>query len=177
MTVSWHLGLKFFFFFFKREWKKISIITSPIIPSTYHHSCESWSRRKEEIISGSATALPIHHTVTRLEARKNARVVDGWTRDKSWEGVFLVYSADTKCTPTFPLRLSSSSGGSSGGAMSPECSGYFDADGAQVDGFFCPRPGNAATAVYCCGFNDVKYCCDDPNSFYPYEYSYMWWLR
>ncbi|XP_075875841.1 protein shisa-like-2A [Nelusetta ayraudi] len=60
--------------------------------------------------------------------------------------------------------------------MSPECSGYFSADGAQVDGFFCPRPGSAATAIYCCGFNDVKYCCDDPNSFYPYEYSYMWWL-
>lgn len=58
-----------------------------------------------------------------------------------------------------------------------ECSAYSSADGAFVDGFSCPRAGNAAAAVYCCGFNDVKYCCDDPNSFFPYEYGYMWWLR
>lgn len=61
--------------------------------------------------------------------------------------------------------------------MSAECSSYHSADGVFVDGFSCPRPGNAADAVHCCGFNDVKYCCDDPNSFYPYEYGYMWWLR
>ncbi|XP_030016769.1 protein shisa-like-2A isoform X2 [Sphaeramia orbicularis] len=60
--------------------------------------------------------------------------------------------------------------------MSTKCSSYISADGAFVDGFSCPKPGNAAAAVYCCGFNDVKYCCDDPNSFYPYEYGYMWWL-
>ncbi|XP_070775729.1 protein shisa-like-2A [Enoplosus armatus] len=60
--------------------------------------------------------------------------------------------------------------------MSAECSSYYSADGVFVDGFSCPRPGNATTAVYCCGFNDVKYCCDDPNSFFPYEYGYMWWL-
>lgn len=58
-----------------------------------------------------------------------------------------------------------------------ECTAYSSADGAFVDGFSCPRPGNGATAIYCCGFNDVKYCCDDPNSFFPYEYGYMWWLR
>ncbi|KAK5919071.1 hypothetical protein CgunFtcFv8_022998 [Champsocephalus gunnari] len=60
--------------------------------------------------------------------------------------------------------------------MSAECSSYSNADGAFVDIFSCPRAGNAAVAVYCCGFNDVKYCCDDPNSFFPYEYGYMWWL-
>lgn len=58
-----------------------------------------------------------------------------------------------------------------------ECGAYSSAEGALVDGFSCPRPGNAASAVYCCGFNDVKYCCDDPNSFFPYDYEYMWWLR
>lgn len=58
-----------------------------------------------------------------------------------------------------------------------ECSAYSSAEGALVDAFSCPRPGNAASAVYCCGFNDVKYCCDDPNSFFPYDYGYMWWLR
>ncbi|XP_010778601.1 heterogeneous nuclear ribonucleoprotein F-like [Notothenia coriiceps] len=60
--------------------------------------------------------------------------------------------------------------------MSAECSSYSNTDGAFVDGFSCPRAGNAAVAVYCCGFNDVKYCCDDPNSFFAYEYGYMWWL-
>lgn len=58
-----------------------------------------------------------------------------------------------------------------------ECSAYHRTDGAFVAGFSCPGPGKAAAAVYCCGFNDVKYCCDDPNSFFPYEYDYMWWLR
>ncbi|XP_028329014.1 protein shisa-like-2A [Gouania willdenowi] len=60
--------------------------------------------------------------------------------------------------------------------MSADCSSYFSADGLFVDGFSCPKAGSAAAAVYCCGFNDVKYCCDDPNSFFPYEYGYMWWL-
>ncbi|XP_024130209.1 protein shisa-like-2A [Oryzias melastigma] len=60
--------------------------------------------------------------------------------------------------------------------MSADCSSYYNTDGGFVEGFSCPKPGNAAFAVYCCGFNDVKYCCDDPNSFFPYEYSYMWWL-
>ncbi|XP_041660325.1 protein shisa-like-2A [Cheilinus undulatus] len=60
--------------------------------------------------------------------------------------------------------------------MSAKCSSYYSADGVLVDGFSCPKLGNAAAAIYCCGFNDVKYCCDDPNSFFPYEYGYMWWL-
>uniref|UniRef100_A0A3Q0RZ58 Shisa like 2A n=1 Tax=Amphilophus citrinellus TaxID=61819 RepID=A0A3Q0RZ58_AMPCI len=57
-----------------------------------------------------------------------------------------------------------------------ECSSYYSADGVFVDSFSCPKPGNAAAAIYCCGFNDIKYCCDDANSFFPYEYGYMWWL-
>ncbi|KAM6918788.1 protein shisa-like-2B [Xenentodon cancila] len=60
--------------------------------------------------------------------------------------------------------------------MSAECSSYYNTNGVFVEGFSCPKPGNAAFSVYCCGFNDVKYCCDDPNSFFPYEYGYMWWL-
>ncbi|XP_029930703.1 protein shisa-like-2A [Myripristis murdjan] len=60
--------------------------------------------------------------------------------------------------------------------MSAECSSYYSADSVFVDGFSCPKPGNDAGAVFCCGFNDIKYCCDDPNSFFPYEYGYMWWL-
>lgn len=60
--------------------------------------------------------------------------------------------------------------------MSADCTDYYRTDGVFVDGFSCPKPGNAA-AVYCCGFNDVKYCCDDPKGFFPDEYGYMWWLR
>ncbi|XP_060792643.1 protein shisa-like-2A [Neoarius graeffei] len=61
-------------------------------------------------------------------------------------------------------------------SVSAECTGYYNAEREFISSFTCPRPGGDAHAVYCCGFNDVKYCCDDPNSFFPYEYEYMWWL-
>ncbi|XP_068809261.1 protein shisa-like-2A [Struthio camelus] len=61
--------------------------------------------------------------------------------------------------------------------MSAECSSYLSADKVLVSGFSCPRAGGDARAVFCCGFQDVKYCCDDPHSFFPYEHGYMWWLR
>ncbi|GAA6087873.1 protein shisa-like-2A [Tachysurus ichikawai] len=60
--------------------------------------------------------------------------------------------------------------------MSAECTSYYSAERDFISAFTCPRPGGDARALYCCGFNDVKYCCDDPNSFFPYEYGYMWWL-
>ncbi|KPP70202.1 membrane protein FAM159A-like [Scleropages formosus] len=60
--------------------------------------------------------------------------------------------------------------------MSADCTSYYSAEKALVEGFTCPKPEGDARAVFCCGFNDVKYCCDDPNSFFPYEYGYMWWL-
>ncbi|CAL8278538.1 unnamed protein product [Lota lota] len=60
--------------------------------------------------------------------------------------------------------------------MSAECTSYYTAEKVFVDGFSCPKPGNDARSVFCCGFNDIKYCCDDPDSFFPYEYGYMWWL-
>uniref|UniRef100_A0A8C5J502 Shisa like 2A n=1 Tax=Junco hyemalis TaxID=40217 RepID=A0A8C5J502_JUNHY len=56
------------------------------------------------------------------------------------------------------------------------CSSYLNADKVLVSGFSCPRAGGDARAVFCCGFQDIKYCCDDPHSFFPYEHSYMWWL-
>ncbi|XP_042319234.1 protein shisa-like-2A isoform X1 [Sceloporus undulatus] len=63
--------------------------------------------------------------------------------------------------------------------MSADCASYMDAQQVLVSAFRCPRreEGDEASAVYCCGFQDVKYCCDDPNSFFPYQHSYMWWLR
>uniref|UniRef100_A0A8C8HVF7 Shisa N-terminal domain-containing protein n=1 Tax=Oncorhynchus tshawytscha TaxID=74940 RepID=A0A8C8HVF7_ONCTS len=61
--------------------------------------------------------------------------------------------------------------------MSAECTSYYSADNVFVNGSSCPKAGGDARAAFCCGFNDIKYCCDDPNSFFPYEYGYMWWLR
>ncbi|KAK1165067.1 protein shisa-like-2A [Acipenser oxyrinchus oxyrinchus] len=61
--------------------------------------------------------------------------------------------------------------------MSSACLSYYSAERVLVEAFTCPKPENDASAVHCCGFNDMKYCCDDPNSFFPYEYEYMWWLR
>ncbi|XDV46471.1 hypothetical protein PO909_014360 [Leuciscus waleckii] len=60
--------------------------------------------------------------------------------------------------------------------MNADCAGYYNAENVFVSGFTCPKPDSDARAIFCCGFNDVKYCCDDPNSFFPYEYGYMWWL-
>ncbi|XP_004639278.1 membrane protein FAM159A [Octodon degus] len=60
--------------------------------------------------------------------------------------------------------------------MSGYCSSYVSAEQEEVRGFSCPRPGGEAAAVFCCGFRDHKYCCDDPHSFFPYEHNYMWWL-
>uniref|UniRef100_A0A8C4S4G2 Shisa like 2A n=1 Tax=Erpetoichthys calabaricus TaxID=27687 RepID=A0A8C4S4G2_ERPCA len=60
--------------------------------------------------------------------------------------------------------------------MSADCSSYYNADNELMAAFSCPKPDSDAGAVFCCGFNDIKYCCDDPNSFFPYEYGYMWWL-
>lgn len=61
--------------------------------------------------------------------------------------------------------------------MSADCTSYMDTDKVLVSAFSCPREDGEASAIYCCGFQDDKYCCDDPNSFFPYEHNYMWWLR
>lgn len=61
--------------------------------------------------------------------------------------------------------------------MSAECSSYTTVEKVLVGAFSCPRADSDLGAIYCCGFKDFKYCCDDPNSFFPYEHSYMWWLR
>ncbi|XP_043113067.1 protein shisa-like-2A isoform X3 [Puntigrus tetrazona] len=60
--------------------------------------------------------------------------------------------------------------------MSSTCTSYSSGERGFVKGFSCPSSDGNAGAVFCCGFNDMKYCCDDPNSFFPYEYGYMWWL-
>ncbi|GAA6230926.1 membrane protein FAM159A-like [Lates japonicus] len=60
--------------------------------------------------------------------------------------------------------------------MSSDCESYYSKENVFVGGFTCPKTDGDTTALFCCGFSDLKYCCDDPNSFFPYEYGYMWWL-
>ncbi|XP_072461168.1 protein shisa-like-2B [Notamacropus eugenii] len=56
------------------------------------------------------------------------------------------------------------------------CSGYYSLNHTFVETFQCPRHGERATLMYCCGFADLKYCCSEPGSYFPYKYSYMWSL-
>ncbi|KAM9098676.1 protein shisa-like-2B [Sarcophilus harrisii] len=56
------------------------------------------------------------------------------------------------------------------------CSGYYSLNHTFVETFQCPRHGEGATLMYCCGFADLKYCCSEPGSYFPYKYSYMWSL-
>lgn len=57
------------------------------------------------------------------------------------------------------------------------CSGYYSLNHSFVEPFQCPRRGEGATLLYCCGFADLKYCCSEPGSYFPYKHSYMWSLR
>lgn len=57
------------------------------------------------------------------------------------------------------------------------CSGYYSLNHSFVEPFHCPRRGEGATLLYCCGFADLKYCCSEPGSYFPYKHSYMWSLR
>ncbi|XP_044513654.1 protein shisa-like-2B [Gracilinanus agilis] len=56
------------------------------------------------------------------------------------------------------------------------CSSYYSLNHTLVETFQCPRRGEGATLLYCCGFADLKYCCSEPGSYFPYKYSYMWSL-
>ncbi|XP_023557803.1 membrane protein FAM159B [Octodon degus] len=61
-------------------------------------------------------------------------------------------------------------------ASSRLCSGYYNLNRTFVQPFRCPRRGEGAALRYCCGFADLKYCCSEPGSYFPYEHSYMWSL-
>ncbi|XP_078717760.1 protein shisa-like-2B [Lampetra fluviatilis] len=56
------------------------------------------------------------------------------------------------------------------------CSGYTNAEHVSVLAFMCPGPDDSSSATYCCGFADLKYCCEEPDHFFPYSHSYMWAL-
>ncbi|XP_006899442.1 PREDICTED: membrane protein FAM159B [Elephantulus edwardii] len=56
------------------------------------------------------------------------------------------------------------------------CSGYYSLNHSFVEPFQCPRQGDEAAFLFCCGFADLKYCCSEPGSYFPYKHSYMWSL-
>ncbi|KAM6222094.1 protein shisa-like-2B [Rhynchocyon petersi] len=56
------------------------------------------------------------------------------------------------------------------------CSGYYSLNQSFVESFQCPRRGDGAALLFCCGFADLKYCCSEPGSYFPYKHSYMWSL-
>ncbi|XP_037006648.2 protein shisa-like-2B [Artibeus jamaicensis] len=62
------------------------------------------------------------------------------------------------------------------GEASRVCSGYYSLNHSFVEPFQCPRRGEAPALLYCCGFADLKYCCSEPGSYFPYKHSYMWSL-
>ncbi|XP_029442149.1 protein shisa-like-2B [Rhinatrema bivittatum] len=56
------------------------------------------------------------------------------------------------------------------------CASYYSVDNKFVNNFSCPRQEDEADLLYCCGFVDLKYCCNEPGNYFPYNYDYMWTL-
>ncbi|MBN3312469.1 SHL2B protein, partial [Atractosteus spatula] len=57
------------------------------------------------------------------------------------------------------------------------CKSYYTTDVKYVESFACPRDPENSELVYCCGFEDMKYCCSEPGNYFPYKHAYMWTLR
>ncbi|XP_078531271.1 protein shisa-like-2B isoform X1 [Lissotriton helveticus] len=62
------------------------------------------------------------------------------------------------------------------GDLAEACLSYYSANNTFVDSFECPRRGDEAELLYCCGFIDMKYCCSEPGNYFPYKHGYMWTL-
>ncbi|KAG9353623.1 hypothetical protein JZ751_011744 [Albula glossodonta] len=56
------------------------------------------------------------------------------------------------------------------------CEGYYSADIRFVERFTCPPDPDRPDLMYCCGFEDMKYCCSEPGNYFPYKHAYMWTL-
>uniref|UniRef100_A0A3B4BVX0 Shisa like 2B n=1 Tax=Pygocentrus nattereri TaxID=42514 RepID=A0A3B4BVX0_PYGNA len=56
------------------------------------------------------------------------------------------------------------------------CEGYFTEGASFVERFTCPQDPKSPELEYCCGFEDMKYCCSEPGNYYPYKHAYMWSL-
>ncbi|KAM3939153.1 protein shisa-like-2B [Leptodactylus fuscus] len=53
------------------------------------------------------------------------------------------------------------------------CTSYFTSNNTFVNSFGCPRKDDTIDLVYCCGFVDLKYCCNEPGNYFPYKHDYM----
>ncbi|XP_075446061.1 protein shisa-like-2B isoform X2 [Ascaphus truei] len=61
-------------------------------------------------------------------------------------------------------------------SLAESCASYYTANNAFVDTFGCPRKEDGTDLIYCCGFADLKYCCNEPGNYFPYKHGYMWTL-
>ncbi|XP_063312473.1 protein shisa-like-2B [Pelobates fuscus] len=60
--------------------------------------------------------------------------------------------------------------------LAESCASYYTANNTFVDSFGCPGKGDTIDLIYCCGFADLKYCCNEPGNYFPYKHGYMWTL-
>ncbi|XP_069819628.1 protein shisa-like-2B [Dendropsophus ebraccatus] len=53
------------------------------------------------------------------------------------------------------------------------CTSYYTYNNTFVSSFDCPRKDDTKDLIYCCGFVDLKYCCNEPGNYFPYKHDYM----
>ncbi|XP_066457970.1 protein shisa-like-2B [Eleutherodactylus coqui] len=53
------------------------------------------------------------------------------------------------------------------------CTSYYTSNNTLVNSFGCPRKDDTIDLIYCCGFVDLKYCCNEPGNYFPYKHDYM----
>ncbi|XP_071993235.1 protein shisa-like-2B [Engystomops pustulosus] len=53
------------------------------------------------------------------------------------------------------------------------CTSYYTSNNTLVNSFGCPRKDDTRDLIYCCGFADLKYCCNEPGNYFPYKHDYM----
>ncbi|KAJ8339410.1 hypothetical protein SKAU_G00361960 [Synaphobranchus kaupii] len=49
------------------------------------------------------------------------------------------------------------------------CEGYYGTDTRFVESFTCPLDPDSPMRIFCCGFEDVKYCCSEPGELLPLQ--------
>ncbi|XP_068127882.1 protein shisa-like-2B [Hyperolius riggenbachi] len=53
------------------------------------------------------------------------------------------------------------------------CASYYTSNNTFISSFGCPRKEDNVDLIYCCGFVDLKYCCNEPGNYFPYKHDYM----
>ncbi|XP_073479674.1 protein shisa-like-2B [Aquarana catesbeiana] len=57
--------------------------------------------------------------------------------------------------------------------LAETCSSYYTSNNTFINSFGCPRKEDTMDLIYCCGFVDLKYCCNEPGNYFPYKHDYM----